>query len=470
MKQRQGKIRRYDSKINAISRLIDSGIILLTFLALIDIFDATWQPEYVWGLLFSVLLFNFFAESQDAYRSWRGTNLKEEISIILSSWLSTVMVLLILDVVFIHSQDYATPFIATWIVVTPIEIISWHAMVRMVLAIIRSKGYNTRKVAIVGATPLGKRLQFVLSQMDWSGYRFAGYYDDRQVNIADDKPRTEQVKIEGNIDQLIKDCKKGKVDSVYITLAMSAEHRIKKLVDKLADSTVSVYFVPDFFTFNLLNSRWIDHQGITAVSIYDSPFTGLDSTIKRLEDIILSILILCVVAIPMVIIAIGIKLTSKGPVLFKQDRYGIDGEKIKVWKFRSMTVTDNGDKIVQAKKGDSRITPFGAFLRKTSLDELPQFFNVLSGEMSIVGPRPHAVAHNEEYREKIQGYMLRHKVKPGITGLAQINGFRGETDTLDKMEGRIHYDLQYIQSWSLGLDLKIILLTIFKGFTHKNAY
>jgi putative colanic acid biosynthesis UDP-glucose lipid carrier transferase len=470
MQQRPGKIRRYDSKINAISRLIDSGIILLTFLALIDIFNASWQAEYVWGLLFSVLLFNFFAESQDAYRSWRGTNLKEEIGIVLSSWLSSAMVLLILDIVFIHTEIYSNPFIAIWIIATPIELISWHAMVRMILAIIRSRGYNTRKVAIVGATPLGKRLQFALSQMDWSGYRFAGYYDDRQVNISDDKPRTEQVNIEGNIKQLIKDCKKGEIDSVYITLAMSAEHRIKKLVDKLADSTVSVYFVPDFFTFNLLNSRWIDHQGITAVSIYDSPFTGLDSTLKRLEDIILSIVILCIVAIPMMMIAIGIKVTSKGPVLFKQNRYGIDGEEIKVWKFRSMTVADNGDKIVQATKGDSRITPFGAFLRKTSLDELPQFFNALAGEMSIVGPRPHAVAHNEEYREKIQGYMLRHKVKPGITGLAQINGFRGETDTLDKMEGRIHYDLQYIQSWSLWLDLKIIMLTVFKGFTHKNAY
>jgi putative colanic acid biosynthesis UDP-glucose lipid carrier transferase len=470
MQQRPGKIRRYDSKINAISRLIDSGIILLTFLALIDVFNASWQAEYVWGLLFSVLLFNFFAESQDAYRSWRGTNLKEEIGIVLSSWLSSAMVLLILDIVFIHTEIYSNPFIAIWIIATPIELISWHAMVRMILAIIRSRGYNTRKVAIVGATPLGKRLQFALSQMDWSGYRFAGYYDDRQVNISDDKPRTEQVNIEGNIKQLIKDCKKGEIDSVYITLAMSAEHRIKKLVDKLADSTVSVYFVPDFFTFNLLNSRWIDHQGITAVSIYDSPFTGLDSTLKRLEDIILSIVILCIVAIPMMMIAIGIKVTSKGPVLFKQNRYGIDGEEIKVWKFRSMTVADNGDKIVQATKGDSRITPFGAFLRKTSLDELPQFFNALAGEMSIVGPRPHAVAHNEEYREKIQGYMLRHKVKPGITGLAQINGFRGETDTLDKMEGRIHYDLQYIQSWSIWLDLKIIVLTVFKGFTHKNAY
>jgi len=471
MQQSQGKIRRYDSKINAISRLVDSGIILLTFLALIDLFQASWQAMYVWALLFSIILFNFFAESQDAYRSWRGGDLFEEISTVLFSWITGIFILIILDLIVIKSQTYAEPFVAIWIIATPIELISWHAIVRMSLAFLRSKGHNSRRVAIVGATILGKRLERSFSQMDWSGYRVVGYYDDRvEKSKVDDKPRFEPVNIKGNLDQLIADCKSGKIDSVYITLALSAEHRIKKIVSQLSDSTVSVYLVPDLFTFNLLNSRWVDLQGITAVSIFDSPFSGFDSLIKRLEDIILSALILSVIAIPMMIIAIGIKLTSKGPVLFKQNRYGMDGGKIKVWKFRSMTVEENGDKITQATKGDSRITPFGAFLRRTSLDELPQFFNSLMGEMSIVGPRPHAIAHNEEYRSKIQGYMLRHKVKPGITGLAQINGFRGETDTLDKMEGRIHYDLQYIQSWTLMLDLKIILLTIFKGFTNKNAY
>jgi putative colanic acid biosynthesis UDP-glucose lipid carrier transferase len=219
-----------------------------------------------------------------------------------------------------------------------------------------------------------------------------------------------------------------------------------------------------------LNSRWIDLQGITAISIYETPFAGVNSVIKRLEDIFLSLFILCLIALPMLFIAIGIKMTSKGPVLFKQTRYGMEGEKIKVWKFRSMTVTEDGEKVTQATKGDKRITPFGGFLRRTSLDELPQFFNSLMGSMSIVGPRPHAVAHNEEYRKQIHGYMLRHKVKPGITGLAQINGFRGETDTIDKMEGRVHYDLQYIQTWSLKLDLKIIFLTIFKGFKSDKAY
>ncbi|WP_235045480.1 exopolysaccharide biosynthesis polyprenyl glycosylphosphotransferase [Methylophaga lonarensis] len=191
---------------------------------------------------------------------------------------------------------------------------------------------------------------------------------------------------------------------------------------------------------------------------------------KRVEDIVLSFMILLLIAIPMMFIALCIKTTSKGPVFFKQTRYGMDGEKIRVWKFRTMYVAEDGPKVVQATRDDPRITPFGRFLRRTSLDELPQFFNSLGGSMSIVGPRPHAVAHNEEYRSKIHGYMLRHKVKPGITGLAQINGYRGETDTLDKMEGRVKYDLQYIQNWSLMLDLKIIMLTILRGFSGKNVY
>lgn len=466
----QGKIRRYDSTINALSRLIDSGIILLTFIALLDLFQEDWISLYVWGILFAILLFNFFAESQDAYRSWRGTHVRDEIVSVLSSWLAAVATLILVDILFVHSNFYSDPFLAVWIIVTPIELISWHVVVRMCLRLVRTRGFNTRKVAILGATELGLRLEQAFSEMDWTGYRFSGYYDDRTGERLAADPDGKEIQLEGTLADLIDDCKQGVIDTVYITLAMSAEKRIKHVAEMLADSTASVYIVPDIFTFNLLNSRWVDFQGITAISIYETPFAGLNSIVKRIEDIVLSALILILISVPMILIAIGIKLTSKGPIFFKQSRYGIDGEPIRVWKFRSMTVAEDGDKVVQATKGDSRITPFGAFLRRTSLDELPQFFNSLGGSMSIVGPRPHAVAHNEEYRKQIQGYMLRHKVKPGITGLAQINGFRGETDTLDKMEGRVRFDLRYIQTWSLSLDIKIIFLTIFKGFKHKNAY
>lgn len=466
----QGKIRRYDSKLNAISRLIDSSIILFTFMATINMLQVEWRNEYVWLLLFSITLFNFFAESQDAYRSWRGTHLRQEVASVLFAWVTGILILIFFDIVLVKEQLYSNVAIATWIIITPIELISWHAIVRLSLGVLRTRGFNTRRVAIVGATTLGSRLQQAFETMEWSGFRFAGYYDDRGGESGERRLNDNTINVIGGIDQLVTDCKRGKIDAVYVTLALSAEKRIRAITEQLADTTASVYLVPDLFTFNLLNSRWVDYQGITAISIYETPFAGINSFIKRSEDIIVSALILCLIAIPMIFIAIGIKLTSKGPVLFKQSRYGVDGGAIKVWKFRSMSVTEDGDDIPQATKGDKRITPFGAFLRRTSLDELPQFFNSLSGSMSIVGPRPHAIAHNEEYRSQIQGYMLRHKVKPGITGLAQINGFRGETDTLEKMQGRVFYDLQYIQTWSLLQDLNIIFLTIFKGFVNKNAY
>lgn len=242
------------------------------------------------------------------------------------------------------------------------------------------------------------------------------------------------------------------------------------MINDLADTTASVFVVPDLFIFQLNQARWTDFGGLPIVSIYESPFEGMNGTLKRVEDVVLSSLILLVIALPMLVIAAIIKFTSKGSVLFKQRRYGLNGKVVEVWKFRSMSVSDDGETVTQAQKSDPRITLFGAFLRRTSLDELPQFINVLMGDMSVVGPRPHAVAHNEQYRGLIPGYMLRHKVKPGITGWAQINGWRGETDTLDKMQRRVECDLEYMRNWSLWFDLKIVALTVFKGFTSKNAY
>jgi putative colanic acid biosynthesis UDP-glucose lipid carrier transferase len=206
------------------------------------------------------------------------------------------------------------------------------------------------------------------------------------------------------------------------------------------------------------------------VSIVENPFYGVDGLAKRIEDLVLGSIIMAVISVPMLLIALGVKLSSPGPVFFRQRRYGLNGEELRVLKYRTMSVMEDGESIVQATKGDSRVTPFGALLRRTSLDELPQFIQVLTGEMSIVGPRPHAVAHNEHYRSLIQGYMLRHKVKPGITGWAQVNGWRGETDTLEKMEKRIEYDLAYIRDWALGFDLKIIYLTVLGVVRGKNAY
>ena len=253
-------------------------------------------------------------------------------------------------------------------------------------------------------------------------------------------------------------------------MPLRAEERTHKVIEQLSDSTASVYIVPDFFVFQLLHSRWNDILGVPVVSIFENPLNGIHGVLKRAVDLLGAICGLAVFGIPMLVIALLVKFSSPGPVFFRQRRYGLDGREIKVWKFRSMRVQEDGEKVVQATKGDPRVTKIGSFLRKSSLDELPQLINVLTGSMSLVGPRPHASAHNEEYRKQILGYMLRHKVKPGITGLAQVSGWRGETDTLDKMEGRIECDHRYIRDWSLVMDIKILLKTIFVAFKNENAY
>jgi putative colanic acid biosynthesis UDP-glucose lipid carrier transferase len=235
-------------------------------------------------------------------------------------------------------------------------------------------------------------------------------------------------------------------------------------------TTASLYFVPDVFGISIIQGRLQDMNGVPVVGICETPFTGTNELVKRVSDVVIASLIIVLISPLLLALAIGVKLSSPGPVIFKQKRNGLDGEEIVVWKFRSMTAQENGPVVRQATKNDPRVTRFGAFLRRTSLDELPQFFNVLQGRMSIVGPRPHAVAHNEEYRRIIKAYMVRHKVKPGITGWAQVNGHRGETDTIEKMQARVEYDLEYLRNWSLGLDLQIIVRTIRLVFFDRNAY
>jgi putative colanic acid biosynthesis UDP-glucose lipid carrier transferase len=233
---------------------------------------------------------------------------------------------------------------------------------------------------------------------------------------------------------------------------------------------VSIYFVPDVFAFDLVQPRCVDIGGMPVLSICDTPYQGIDGFRKRLSDILLASLALVALTPLMLAAAAAVRLTSKGPVLFRQRRYGLNGEEILVYKFRTMSVCEDGGQILQAVKHDHRCTRVGAFLRRTSIDELPQLYNVLQGTMSVVGPRPHAVAHNEQYRKLVSGYMMRHKVRPGITGWAQVNGLRGETDTVEKMRQRVNLDLEYVKNWSLGLDAKIILKTASSLLKDANAY
>ncbi|HBH8229882.1 TPA: undecaprenyl-phosphate glucose phosphotransferase [Raoultella ornithinolytica] len=336
--------------------------------------------------------------------------------------------------------------------------------IRYCARIIRNLGYNTRRVAVAGTLPAGINLLKSFANEPWLGFIIVGVYDNNPLESSTEVPYV------GNLDKLVKDAKAGMIDKIYIAMSMRDELLMKNLVQQLTDSTCSVMLIPDIFTFNILQSRTEEVNGVPVVPLFDTPLNGINMVFKRLEDIILSVVIILLISPVLLLISILIKATSSGPVIFRQKRYGMDGKPIQVWKFRTMHVMENESIVVQATKNDPRVTKIGRFLRRTSLDELPQFFNVFCGQMSIVGPRPHAIIHNEQYRNLIQGYMLRHKVKPGITGWAQVNGWRGETDTLDKMEKRVEYDLEYIREWSIWFDLKIVFLTIFKGFVGKTVY
>ncbi|GAA5182491.1 hypothetical protein GCM10025771_31900 [Niveibacterium umoris] len=274
----------------------------------------------------------------------------------------------------------------------------------------------------------------------------------------------------GALSEVASYVKQHRIDRIYLALPMATQPRILALLDDLKDTTASIYFVPDIFVTDLIQGRTESVAGMPVVAVCETPFSGFNGLIKRVEDIVLSSIILLLIAPILVAVAIGVKRSSPGPVIFKQRRYGLDGKEIMVYKFRSMSVTEDGAKTyTQVTRNDSRVTPFGAFIRKTSLDELPQFINVLQGRMSIVGPRPHAIAVNEQYRSLIPGYMVRHKVKPGITGWAQVNGYRGGDD-LEHMKGRIQYDLEYLRHWTITMDIWIIIKTALLVVRDESAY
>ena len=464
------KVRTDRSPLDAVYRLLDAVAILISTLAATRYTDNEHLENLAVVGATTIVVHALAIEFSGLYRSWRGSRLGSELSCVLVNWVYTAPTVLGIGLLTQFNAEFSYQTKLVWLTVTPMAMMSGRILLRGLLRSLRRRGLNTKTFAICGKNKLGAQLAETIHNSHELGLEFAGFFDDRVRKRSEDVSGEEPEKQLGNLEHLVELTRRGEVDMVFITFPMRAERRIQKVLRELADSTASVYIVPDFFVFQMLHARWNQFDGLPVVSVFETPISGIDSVLKRGFDFVVSLLLLIVLAVPMAVIAALVKLTSPGPVLFRQKRYGLSGEEIGVWKFRSMRCCDDGHQVRQATKNDTRITPLGAVLRKTSLDELPQLFNVLAGDMSLVGPRPHASAHNEEYRKLIEGYMLRHKVKPGITGLAQVNGWRGETETLEKMQRRVEYDHRYIREWSLWMDLKILLKTALVVFHQENAY
>lgn len=452
-----------------VARLGDTFSVLAGFAAAAGCPGVQIDSHLFLATAIGVILHGMFGELTGLYRSWRGVALHREVGTALLTWGYSLAVLLAVGFLTRYTDQLPRSGMIIGSSAVTVFLASTRTLVRILQRSLRTNGYNLRRFAIAGVNDLGIRLARNLENSPELGLQLAGFFDDRPVGRTGELPEDVGRRL-GNTRQLVELARRGEVHRIYITLPMRAESRIRELLNQLADTTASVYIVPDFFVFELLHSRWTDISGLPVVSVFENPFYGVDGLAKRICDVAFASLFLSLAALPMACIALAIKLTSPGPVFFRQRRYGLDGREILVWKFRSMRVCENGPVVAQASRQDPRVTPLGAFLRKSSLDELPQLFNVLNGSMSLVGPRPHATAHNEQYRRLIPGYMLRHKVKPGITGLAQVLGWRGETDTLDKMNNRIQCDLRYIREWSLWLDVKILFRTVFVVLSRQNAY
>ncbi|MBI5891297.1 MAG: undecaprenyl-phosphate glucose phosphotransferase [Nitrosomonadales bacterium] len=451
--------------VSFFKRLLDPFIIWGSLILVTWSYGQVFSGYYLVLMIITFFIASYVFEQTSIYRKWRNGNLLEYTRDTLVGWSIVIAVLLVLNIAADFSHHYSEQVILTWFIVTPIALLASHITVRLIADMQRKKG-GLRSAIIVGANETSLKLVNRIAEFPYLLIDIQGFFDERN----DDRIQKSFGPRLGEITDVASYARKHNIQMIFISLPMAAQPRIREVIDDLHDTTASIYFLPDVYVFDLMQARFNNVGGIPVVAVCESPFSGVDSVLKNASDFVLALLLLILLSPVMLGIALAVVLTSPGPAIFRQRRYGLNGEEITVYKFRSMTVREDGANVAQAQKNDARVTKVGAFLRRTSLDELPQFFNVLQGRMSIVGPRPHAVAHNELYRKLIKGYMLRHKVRPGITGWAQVNGMRGETEVLEKMQGRIDHDLYYLQNWSLWLDLWIILRTVWVVLRRDNAY
>jgi putative colanic acid biosynthesis UDP-glucose lipid carrier transferase len=406
---------------------------------------------YATVLASAALFLGLFSDS--LYRSWRVNDLSSMLKSVATVWGSVIVLLMLGLFITKTTADISRVWFTVWALSCWVALSLQRLAAYRFLRWLRQRGYNFKTVLLVGFGPVGDQVVKAIQESAWSGLRIQAHIQPEQLHTYTQLPEAQQP------------------DEIWLCLPLSDETGIRTSLEALRHSVANIRLVPDWFSIKLINHGISEALGIPMLDLAASPVTGATRIIKAIEDRVLAFIILILISPLMLAIAIAVKATSPGPVYFRQKRNGWNGNVIKVYKFRSMYMHQEDDgQVTQATQGDTRITPLGRFLRRTSLDELPQFINVLQGRMSIVGPRPHAVAHNDYYKQHLPRYMLRHKVKPGITGWAQVHGLRGETDTLEKMEKRVEYDLYYIEHMSLWLDLKIMVMTVLKGFAHRNAY
>ncbi len=439
-----------DSFLSPFEAFIGPCAYVFSLWALAYYFEDSIHPEY---LVLSTMVFAITFPGSARINSSTLSLATES----MVNWAWVAALLIAAGVVTGYLKDFSKPVLYAWLWVAPLSKFGACLVMRAIAPGLHRLQGPPQRALIVGMNEQGLALANNIKASTYASIELIGFVDNRNSDRLDNSNTYKLLGKHEQLAQLVRDLN---IKLIYLSLPMASQPRILAILDELKDTTASIYFVPDMFVTDLIQGQPDSVCGTPVISVCETPFKASNGTIKRISDVAFSVVILLMIFPILLIIAAAVKFTSPGPIIFKQRRYGLDGEEILVYKFRSMSVTEDGGNIQQAQKNDSRITPLGAFLRRTSLDELPQFINVLQGRMSIVGPRPHAVAHNELYRKLIKGYMVRHKVKPGITGWAQVNGYRGETDTLDKMQGRIDYDLDYLRNWSLQLDIDIILKTV----------
>ncbi len=459
------------SRLEFSMRLVDVAAIIVTakfagFLHFNASLDAV-APIHTMLMYFCCALAFFLFSQLGVYESWRGRPMFSMFGQLTASWGVVTLLGLFFSFLIHHAGNVSRVWLFYWFFTGTLLLISHRIVLYSTLRLLRGMGLNNKRVVIVGYGKTGQEMHRRARQHDGYGYDVTAIHADEE-DIRHLKDST--IDRIASLDEIHDYVLKNQIHEIWIALPMAASAKMQELQYLLRNALVDIRWVPDMAGIQMLSNKMIDFLGVSAVDLNSPVSSGMGGVIKFLFDKIFALFALVLLAPLFIVIALGIKFTSPGPVFFRQPRLGLNGKKIKILKFRTMKVHQEGGDVVQATRDDPRITPFGQFLRRTSLDELPQFINVLLGDMSVVGPRPHALQHNDKYKDLLEMYMLRHRVKPGITGWAQIHGHRGETDTVDKMRKRVQFDLYYIKNWSFIMDIKIIFWTTFKGWTGANAY